>query len=120
LGQRTGAESNDAVLDRLLYETFLEPDARRRFAELFQEIEGSYEVLSPSAELRDYITPYNRLADLYVMLRNAYGPKEFYYGDVARKTEKLVRDNASLVQNCRIIRTAELTPAALRAVRRKP
>src|SRR2546429_8331063 len=93
LARMTGAEGNDAVLDRLLYETFLEPDARRRFAELFQEIEALYEVLSPSAELRDYITPYNRLADLYVMLRNAYGAKEFYYGDVAKKTERLLPED---------------------------
>ena len=120
LARMTGAEGNDVVLDRLLYETFLEPEARRRFAELFQEIEGLYEVLSPSAELRDYITPYNRLADLYVMLRNAYGAKEFYYGDVAKKTEKLVRENASLAQNYRITRTAEFTPEALDALRRKP
>src|SRR5439155_20450209 len=120
LARMTGAEGNDAVLERLLYETFLEPDARRRFAELFQEMEGLYEVLSPSAELRDYITPYNRLADLYVMLRNAYGAKEFYYGDVAKKTEKLVRDNASLAQNYRITGTVEFTPEALDALRRKP
>jgi len=120
LARMTGAGDNDAVLDRLLYETFLEPDARRRFAQLFQEIEGLYEVLSPSAELRDYITSYNRLADLYVMLRNAYGPKEFYYGDVAKKTEKLVRENASLAKSYRITRTVEFTPEALDALRHKP
>jgi len=50
LQKMAGPGSNAAVLDRLLYETFLDPEARRRFAELFKEIEGLYEVLSPSAE----------------------------------------------------------------------
>jgi len=81
LAEMSGRGGNDAVLDRLLYQTFLDKESRRRFAESFKEIEGLYEVLSPSAELRDYITPYNRLAELYVILRNTYGPQEFLYGD---------------------------------------
>ncbi|MGH7537736.1 MAG: hypothetical protein ACREMF_03805, partial [Gemmatimonadales bacterium] len=116
----TGADGDDAVLDRLLYETFLDPDARRRFAELFKDIEGLYEVLSPSPELRDYIAPYNRLADLYVMLRNAYGAKEFYYGDVAHKTERLVRESATIAGGYRITRTVDFTPEALEALQRRP
>jgi len=120
LKQMSGPGPNDAVLDRLLYQTFLDPEARRRFAELFKEIEGLYEVLSPSPELRDYITPYNRLADLYVMLRNAYGAKEFFYGDVARKTEQLVRDNLTVAADYRIRRTVDFTPEALEALQRRP
>ncbi len=116
----TGTEGNDAVLDRLLYETFLEKESRRVFADLFKEIEGLYEVLSPSPELRDYITPYNQLAKLYVMLRNAYGTQEFYYGDVAHKTERLVRETGALDDAISISRTVEFDPVLLSALRTKP
>ncbi|MGH7720410.1 MAG: type I restriction endonuclease subunit R, partial [Gemmatimonadaceae bacterium] len=103
----------------LLYRRFLDPEARREFADLYKEIEGLYEVLSPSAELRDYILPYNRLADLYVMLRYAYGAKAFFFGDVAHKTERLVRESARVEAAYRITRTAEFDAAALDALQRR-
>jgi hypothetical protein len=67
-----------------------------RFSSSFsKELETLYEILSPSPELRDYIEDYNRLADLFVMLRNAYGKKTDFYGDISHKTEMLVRENAA-------------------------
>lgn len=121
LGAMAGGDSgNDAVLDRLLYETFLDKETRRAFADLFKEIEGLYEVLSPSPELRDYIVPYNRLAKLYVMLRNAYGAREFYYGEVAHKTEMLVREAGILDDAIAIGRTVEFDPALLSALYTQP
>ena len=119
LGAMTGSDGNDAVLDRLLYEHFLDKEARREFAGLFKEIEGLYEVLSPSAELRDYIAPYNRLAKLYVMLQNAYGAKEFYYGDIAHKTERMVRENGALAEAYRITRTVEFDPKTLETLQQR-
>ncbi len=110
---------NDAVLEGLLYQRFLEPEARRAYAELFKEVEGLYEVLSPSPELRDYVMPYNRLADLYVMLRNAYGTKAFFYGDVAHKTERLVRESVTMDAAYRVTRTAEFDAAALAALQQR-
>lgn len=111
--------SNDQVLEALLYKQFLDPEERRAFADLYKEIEGLYEVLSPSPELRDYILSYNRLADLYVMLRNAYGAKAFFYGEVAHKTERLVRESATMDTAYRITRTAEFDAGALDALQRR-
>jgi len=91
----SGSGGNDEKLDRLLYETFLDKEERQKFAEFFKEVETLYEILSPSPELRDYIEAYNRLADIYVMLRIAYGKKTSFIGEVAHKTETLVRDNAT-------------------------
>ena len=108
---------NDEKLERLLYETFLEREERQKFAELFKEIETLYEILSPSPELRDYIEPYNRLADIYVMLRNAYGHKTRFLGDVAHKTEALVRENASAHGIDRLTEAIDFDEEALRALK---
>ena len=91
-----GDGGNDIKLDALLYETFFDEKERENFRIFFKELEGLYEVLSPSAELRDYIEDYNRLADLYVMLVNAYNQNTPMLGDLARKTEELVRRNAAM------------------------
>lgn len=84
----------DEQLEKLLYEELLDKDRRQAFVDLFKEVETLYEILSPSPELRDYLEDYQKLADLYFMLRNAYGSKTTFYEDLANKTELLVRDTA--------------------------
>jgi type I restriction enzyme R subunit len=104
---------NDAKLEHLLYEVFLDKEAQRQFVEFFKELETLYEILSPSPELRDDIQRYNRLADIYVMLRNAYGKKTTYLADVAHKTELLVRETAATYGFDRLGKTVEFDAAAL-------
>jgi len=50
--------------------------------------------LSPSPKLRDFIDDFGCLSLLYQIIRNAFRKKTILYGDVARKTEKLVREKA--------------------------
>ena len=119
LAATEGIGPKDAALEKLLYERFFEKEKRQEFAEFFREVEGLYEVLSPSPELRDYIEPYNRLADLYVLLRNTYGTGSFFYGDVAHKTAQLIREAATDVGQYRITKTAEFDAASLEALQRK-
>jgi len=110
---------NDQKLEKLLYETFLDKEKRQEFVDLFKEIETLYEILSPSPELRDYVENYNRLADLYVMLRNAYGKKTAFLGDIAHKTETLVRENAASHGLSKMTKTVEFDEAALKALKDK-
>jgi type I restriction enzyme R subunit len=110
---------NDQKLEKLLYETFLDKEKRQEFVDLFKEVETLYEILSPSPELRDYVESYNRLADLYVMLRNAYGKKTAFLGDIAHKTEMLVRENASSHGLAKMTKTVEFDEAALKALKDK-
>jgi len=117
LTESGGPGGNDEKLERLLYETFLDKDERQKFAELFKEIETLYEILSPSPELRDYIEDYNRLADIYVMLRIAYGPKTKFLGEIAHKTEVLVRENASAHGIDRMTEAVDFDEEALRALK---
>ena len=110
---------NDEKLERLLYETFFDKEKRQEFSEFFKEVETLYEILSPAPELRDYIADYNRLADLYVMLRNAYGKKTQFYGDIAHKTELLVRENATAHGLNRMTKTVEFDVDALDALKKQ-
>jgi len=117
LNKSGGPGGNDEKLERLLYETFLDKEERQKFAELYKEIETLYEILSPSPELRDYIEDYNRLADIYVMLRIAYGQKTKFLGDVAHKTEVLVRENAAAHGIDRMTEAVDFDEEALRALK---
>jgi type I restriction enzyme R subunit len=108
---------NDEHLDTLLYDTFLDKEKRQAFTEFFKEVETLYEILSPDPQLRDYIDDYNHLADLYVMLRNAYGKKTTFLGDIAHKTEMLVRENAAAHGLDKLSKTVEFDEAALKALK---
>lgn len=111
-----GPGGNDEKLDRLLYETFLKQEERQAFIEFFKEAETLYEILSPSPELRDFIGDYNKLADIYLMLRIAYGKKTIFIGDIAHKTEALLRENATTEGLARLTKTVEFDADALKAL----
>ena len=87
------AGSKDKQLEHLLYDVLLDPEARQTFMDQYRHIEELYEILSPSPELRAHMDSYRKLADLYLMVRNAYASPTRFYGDVARKTEALVRSS---------------------------
>jgi type I restriction enzyme R subunit len=106
---------NDEKLGRLLYETFLDKEKRQEFVEFFREVETLYEILSPAPELRDYIDDYNRLADLYVMLHNAYGKQTQF----THKTEMLVRENADAHGLKEMTKIVEFDADALEALKKK-
>lgn len=86
--------SPDERLERIVYQRFLEPEARKTFFEVYKEIEALWEILSPSGELRDHIQTFKRLAQLYATVRNAYATQMGYNTDLAYKTAALVRESA--------------------------
>ncbi|MDE0504612.1 MAG: hypothetical protein OXI86_11095, partial [Candidatus Poribacteria bacterium] len=77
-----------------IYRRFLDPEPRKAFFETYKEIEALWEILSPSPELRDHITTYKQLAQLYAAVRNAYTSKVNYVIDLANKTRLLIQDGA--------------------------
>jgi type I restriction enzyme R subunit len=84
----------DEKLERMVYGRFLEPEPRKAFFEAYKEIETLWEILSPSAELRDHIETYKRLAQLYAAVRNAYAEKVGFVADLSYKTRRLVEESA--------------------------
>ena len=57
----TAGGSADWRLEHIVYRRFLDPDARKGFFSEYKEIEILWEILSPSAELRDHIDTFKRL-----------------------------------------------------------
>ncbi len=85
----------DAQLEGLVYGRFLDPDSRKTFFDAYKEIEALWEILSPSAELRDHITTYKRLSQLYAAVRNAYSETSGFTADLAYKTQRLIEKSAN-------------------------
>jgi type I restriction enzyme R subunit len=84
---------NDKAIEKAI-DALADKDDREKFFKFYKEIETLYEILSPSPELRDYIKDVGNLGTLYKIIVNAYKKKTPLYGDVAKKTEMLLRDNA--------------------------
>ena len=91
-----GPEGVDRRLEDIVYTRFLGPEARKAFFTAFKELEALWEILSPSAELRDHIDAFKRLAHLYAVVRNAYADRPGFVGDLARKTKQLVEGAAAV------------------------
>ena len=88
--------SADRRLEHIVYMRFLDPDARKGFFSEYKEIEALWELLSPSAELRDHIDAFKRLAHLYAVVRNAYADRPDFVAELAHKTQRLVEESAAI------------------------
>jgi type I restriction enzyme, R subunit len=84
---------DDKTVERAL-ETVSEIERREAFYKLYKQMETLYEILSPSPMLHDFIDDFGCLSLLYQIVRNAFRKKTLLYGDIARKTEMLVREKA--------------------------
>jgi type I restriction enzyme R subunit len=86
--------SPDQQLESVVYGRFIDPDARKSFFEDFKDIEALWEILAPSAELREHIKTYKRLSQLYAAVRNAYFETGGFLGDLEYKTRQLIQGTA--------------------------
>ena len=91
----SGQGNDDESLERLVYGRFLDPEHRKVFFDSYKETEALWEILSPSAELRDNIDTFKQLAQLYAVVRNAYTTSATYVSDLASKTGRMVQESAS-------------------------
>ena len=92
----TAGGSPDERLEQVVYTRFLDPDARKAFFSAYKEMEALWEILSPSAELRDHIDTFTRLTQLYAVVRNAYADRPDFVADLAHKTQRLVEESAAM------------------------
>lgn len=84
--------SGDKAVDRVL-EYFMDEEKRQDYYLFFRELQDIYEVLSPDAFLREYLTDFETLARIYRILREAFETKAPVDRDFARKTAKLVSEH---------------------------
>ncbi len=111
--------SADEKLERVVYGRFIIPEARKAFFEAYSEIESLWEILSPSAELRDHIETFKRLATLYAAVRNAYADQATISLDLGYKTARLVQESASMYGLGSILKTVTFDVKTLESVRRE-
>jgi len=112
--------SADERLERVVYGRFLDPEARKVFFEAYKDIEALWEILSPSAELRDHIETFKRLAQLYATVRNAYADRAMVNIDLAYKTARLVQESASTWGLGGVIKSVTFDLKTLEGLRGEP
>jgi type I restriction enzyme R subunit len=107
----------DERLERIVFQRFLQPEARKAFYEAYKEIEILWEILSPSPELRDHIQAYKQLAILYLTVRNAYADKAGSVVDLAYKTQRLIEETATQSGLGRLTKSVTFNVKTLEAIR---
>ena len=103
-----------------MFGRFLSPEAREDFYSAYKELEALWEILSPSAELRDYINPFQRLAKLYAVVRGAYSNSPEFVPDLAHKTQRLVEDSATMHGLGNLTKAVTFDIRTLAAIRNEP
>ena len=74
---------------------FQEEQKRQAFYQFFKGLSESYDILSPDAFLRPYITDMETLARMYRMLREAYEPGIDVDRDFSQKVARLVQEQTA-------------------------
>ena len=115
-----GGGSPDERLEKTVYGRFLDPEKREEFFEDYKEIEELWEILSPAPELRDHIAAFQRLAELYAAVRNAYADRVGFAADLARKTRRLVQRSAAQSGLGRLTRSVTFDVKTLEALCGEP
>ena len=93
--QVESGQGADEQLESLVYGKFITEEARKKFFDDYRDIESLWEILSPSAELRDHIATYKRLSVLYAAVRNAYSEATSFTADLEHKTKRLIEETAT-------------------------
>ncbi|GBC92419.1 Type-1 restriction enzyme R protein [bacterium HR15] len=84
-----GLEGDKAAEAILLH--FRDREQREKFYAYFRELEELYEILSPDAFLRPFLDDYQRLVEMYRLLREAYEPHVPVDKSFLRKTAEIVQ-----------------------------
>ncbi len=110
---------DDKAVERAI-DFFVDPEGRKKFVDLFHELERLYEILSPDPFLRPYIEDYARLGQLLQIVQNAFKRHLTPLYDIAAKTEHLVRELASTTGVGATLPVVSLDEATLEALRKDP
>ena len=108
---RSGDEAAEAAL-----EEFRDEERRQEFYSFFRELEDLYEILSPDPSLRSFLDDYNRMADLFALLRSAYEGGKPTDRELARKTAYLVREHTQGGLIRETVALYEITPKTLEQI----
>ncbi|MBI4757974.1 MAG: HsdR family type I site-specific deoxyribonuclease [Chloroflexi bacterium] len=105
-------ETADKAAEAAL-EGFRDDEKRQAFYRFFGELEDLYEILSPDPFLRGFMDDYERLADLYALLRSAYEGGGLINRELTRKTAYLVQEHTQAGLISESLGVYEITPQTL-------
>lgn len=108
---------DDKAVEHVI-EAFVDKAKREAFATLFKEVEVLYEIISPDAFLADYIKPYQQLAVLYQIMRNAFELHGSPVKELMKKTENLVRAHVTTEGLRQALPVYEINEKTLEALRK--
>jgi type I restriction enzyme R subunit len=97
-------------------ELFRDENKRQEYYGYFRELEDLYEILSPDPFLREFIEDYQKLADLYALLRSAYDNQGITDRELARKTAHIVQEHTQAGVIHEAVAIQEITPQTLRKI----
>jgi type I restriction enzyme, R subunit len=83
---------DDKAKERAI-EHFEDKERRGTFFKFFRQLQNVYEVISPDAFLRPFIEDYLSLAELYALIRTAYGDRIYVDREVSNKTRELLQQH---------------------------
>jgi type I restriction enzyme, R subunit len=83
---------DDKAKERAI-EHFEDKERRGNFFKFFRQLQNVYEVVSPDAFLRPFIDDYLALAELYSLIRTAYGDRIYVDREVSNKTRELLQQH---------------------------
>jgi len=86
----TTGKSGDGAAEAVL-EYFRDKERREAFYAFFRELQEIYEILSPDPFLRPFMKDYERLVEMYHLLRTAYEPHVPVDKSFLRKTAEIVQ-----------------------------
>lgn len=109
---------DDKDVDGLI-EHFRDKDRRKEFFKEYKEIEMLYEIISPDAFLRPYLSDYATLSGIYAVVRKAYGKRLEIDREFQRKTNDLVQRHIDTAQIQAITQFVEINPETLRLIKEK-
>ncbi|MCI0441334.1 MAG: type I restriction endonuclease subunit R, partial [Chloroflexi bacterium] len=111
---KTADKAAEAVLEH-----FRDERARQDFYAFFLQLEDLYEIISPDAFLRDYMDDYNRVADMYALVRAAFEGTGFVNQELARKTAQLVQEHTRSGVIRESVAVYEINPQTLEEIARE-
>jgi len=111
-------KTEDKAAESVL-ENFRDKERREAFYAFFREVQEIYEILSPDPFLRPFLKDYERLVEMYRLVRSAYEPHVPVDKSFLRKTAGIVQQHTVTSQIRELQATYEIGPAALLALLRE-
>jgi len=108
-------ENPDRCAEVILKE-FLDKEKRDSFYKFFRELQEAYEILSPDPFLRPYLSDYEKLTEMYRLLRSAYEPHIGTDKSLLRKTAEIVQKHTHTSLIMEPQETYEIDSTALKAI----